>query len=84
MIEMLKVLYSSMEEKLGKYLKENLGTTLIIAFMILLILSAVFLLMGKESYANIVAVYSYYSLIIGVFLQLISFLRNKKKISNEK
>ena len=62
-------------QKLLEYLKTNLGAPFIVAFMILLATAAAYLAVGMESPANDVAVYAYYCLVIGVILQLISYVR---------
>lgn len=73
-----------LKERTKKYFKENPGAPLIIAFMITLMLSAVFLIVGNDVYANAAATCGYFSLVIGVILQLVSFIRsNKKGIQSE-
>ena len=62
-------------QKLLEYLKTNLGAPFIVAFMILLTTAAAYLAVGMESPANDVAIYAYYCLVIGVILQLISYVR---------
>jgi len=57
---------------------ENLGAPFVIGFQILLLTCAGLVIQGNSSLANEVAIYAYYSLVIGVFLQLISFLRHGK------
>jgi uncharacterized membrane protein YbhN (UPF0104 family) len=61
------------------YFKENWGAPFIIAFMILLIIAAIYLSIGNEAYANEIAIYAYYALVIGVFLQLASYIKYAKK-----
>jgi uncharacterized membrane protein YbhN (UPF0104 family) len=61
------------------YFKENWGAPFIIAFMILLIIAAIYLSLGNEAYANEIAIYAYYALVIGVFLQLASYIKYAKK-----
>jgi hypothetical protein len=57
------------------YLRENWGAPFIIAFMVMLMAAAGYLCYGLESIANDIAVYAYYSLVIGVILQLICYLK---------
>jgi uncharacterized integral membrane protein len=57
------------------YLRENWGAPFIIAFMVMLMAAAGYLCCGLESIANDIAVYAYYSLVIGVVLQLICYLK---------
>ena len=54
------------------YFKENLGAPFIIGFMTLLTSAAIYLSLGDEAFAEKLAEYAYYSLVIGVILQLIS------------
>ena len=63
------------------YFKENWGAPFIIAFMILLIIAAGYLSAGNESFANELAIYAYYSLVVGVLLQLASFIRHSRRKS---
>jgi hypothetical protein len=49
----------------------------------LLILSAITLAQGFEEKANLIAIYAYYFLVIGVSLLFIDFLRNKEKYEKE-
>jgi hypothetical protein len=60
------------------YFRENLGAPFIIGFMALLIICAGLLTQGNSSLANDAAVYAYYLLVIGVVLQLASFLKYGK------
>lgn len=62
-----------------RYFRDNLGTSFIIAFMMLLITCAALLAIENEKMANELAVYAYYSLVIGVLLQLTSYVREKRK-----
>jgi hypothetical protein len=61
------------------YLKENWGAPFIVAFMVLLTISAGMLASGNEAVANGVAVYAYYSLVVGVVLQLAAFIRDERR-----
>ena len=61
------------------YSKENWGAAFIVTFMILLITAAVFLALENEVIANRIAVYAYYFLVIGVVLQIASYLKYGRK-----
>jgi hypothetical protein len=63
--------------KIVKYLRQHLGVLFIIVFQILLLSSAFLLIRGYSDFANDVAIYAYYSLVIGVVLQLVSFLYHR-------
>ncbi|HIQ13732.1 MAG TPA: hypothetical protein EYH44_05075 [Thermoprotei archaeon] len=58
-----------------KYFRENWGAPFIIAFMGLLIGAAYYLSIGNDKYANTLAEYAYYNLVIGVALQFISYIK---------
>jgi len=59
------------------------GAPFIIAFIILLIVCAGFLALGNGALANEVAVYAYYSLVVGVVLQLATFIRDERRKGQE-
>ena len=61
------------------YVMENWGSPFIVGFMFLLIAAAVSLFAGFSSLADAVAVYAFYALVAGVFLQLASFLKYRGK-----
>jgi len=63
--------------KIVKYLRQNLGVLFIIVFQILLLSCAFLLIRGYSDLANGVAIYAYYFLVIGVVLQLVSFLHQR-------
>jgi hypothetical protein len=62
--------------KVKVYVKENWGSSFIVGFMFLLFMAAI-------SLADNVAVFAYYALVVGVFLQLASFLKNRSKSDGE-
>ncbi|MHA1594146.1 MAG: hypothetical protein ACTSXX_05315 [Candidatus Baldrarchaeia archaeon] len=66
------------KSSLIRYFKENLGAPFVMAFMALLITAAVFLAVGDEDFANTLAVYAYYNLVIGVVLQLVALVRSER------
>jgi len=65
--------------KAKQYLRENWGAPFIITFMILLLFAAGALINNLEALANEIAIYAYYSLCIGVFLQFLCLLKYGKK-----
>ena len=69
--------------KVKGYVKENWGSPFVVGFMFLLIAAAVSLSAGLSSLANNVAIYAYYALVAGVFLQLTSFLKYRGKSDYE-
>lgn len=66
--------------KIIRYVRVNWGSPFIGAFVLLLLFTVAFLSMGLFTLANDVAVYAYYVLTVGVFLQLIRFLKDQKKL----
>ena len=58
------------------YFRQNMGAPFVIVFQILLLFCAALLIWGYSNLANEVAVYAYYSLVVGVVLQLVSFIRH--------
>ncbi len=61
------------------YIQENWGSPFIIGFMMLLLACAGLLMSSKSDLADAVAVCAYYALVIGIVLQIISFLRQNRK-----
>ena len=51
-------------------------------FRTALAFAAAFLSTGLSTLANDVAVYAYYALVVGVFLQLVCFLKDRKTVSD--
>ncbi|MFQ5821149.1 MAG: hypothetical protein ACE5I5_14245 [Candidatus Heimdallarchaeota archaeon] len=64
--------------RIKRYLRDNPGASFIIGFQILLLVCAGLLILGNSVWAEGVAVVAYFSLVIGVVLQLISFLRHRE------
>ena len=79
---MTQVSFNKIMLKVEGYVKENWGSPFILGFMLLLVAAAVSLSAGLPYLADTVAVYAYYALVAGVFLQLASFLKYRGK-SNE-
>jgi heme/copper-type cytochrome/quinol oxidase subunit 4 len=59
-----------------EYFRENLGAPFVIGFQILLLTCAGLLVIGNSALANDLAVAAYFSLVIGVVLQFVSFLKH--------
>lgn len=58
-----------------RYVGENWGAPFVITFVVLLISSAVLLSLGSSGSANSIAVYAFYALVLGVVLQIASYLK---------
>lgn len=65
----------SLLRKARRYLRENWGAPFVIAFMLLLTASAVALSLGLSDAANSVGVYAFYALVVGVVLQIASYIK---------
>lgn len=65
--------------RVKRYFSENLGAPFVIVFQTLLLVCAGLLIVGDAELANGVATGAYFSLVIGVVLQLVSFLRHGKE-----
>jgi len=65
--------------KIKRYFKDNLGAPFVICFQVLLLSCAGLLIQGNSALANELAIYAFYSLVIGVVLQLISYVRYNKE-----
>jgi hypothetical protein len=76
---MIKAFARKVSLRVKGYVKENWGAPFVLGFMALLIVSAVSLLMDFVVLANEVAVYAYYALVVGVVLQLVCFLKYRKR-----
>ena len=76
---MIQIGFNKIMLKIKGYTKENWGSPFIVGFMLLLVVAAVSQFAGLPSFGDTVAVYAYYALIAGVFLQLASFLKYRGK-----
>jgi hypothetical protein len=74
-----------MEKKLNRlkdYFKANPGTPFILAFMILLLSAAALLATGRPNDAGNVANYAFYSLVLGIAIQVVVTIRESRKHSH--
>jgi hypothetical protein len=65
--------------KISGYFRENWGAPFVIGFMLLLIVTAAFLLIDLNSLTNEKAICVYYALIGGVVLQHVCFLKDGER-----
>jgi hypothetical protein len=72
---MIQISFNKIVLEFKGYIKENWGSPFIFGFILLLISAAFSLSIGLVSFANTVAIYAFYALIAGVFLQLVCFLK---------
>ena len=64
--------------RIMRYLRQNMGTPFVIIFQILLLSCAALLIWGYSNLVNELIIYAYYSLVVGVVLHLVSFLRHRE------
>ena len=62
-----------------KFIGSNLGAPFIVIFLIMLITAGVGLPLGKVMLANQLAFYSFFALIAGILLQVISYLKGNRQ-----
>ncbi len=62
---------------------ERVGKAFAVAFMILLVMAAVLLALNNEAYANLLAEYAYYSLVISVIFMIIVVAKERDEIREE-
>lgn len=74
---------SSFKTKLKEYVRQNWGSPFIVVFILLLLAAAVLLSAGSASWAEEVAVYAYYTLVAGVVLQIVCYVKYGKNDSSE-
>ena len=68
--------------KIKRHSRENPKASFIIVFQVIMLICAGLLILGHSSWAEGLALVAYFSLAIGVVLQLISFLRLGKEVVN--
>jgi len=77
----------SFRDKFVEYVRRNPGALYIVAFQGMLLVCAGLLISGAEDLANEVGIYAFYTLVIGVLLQLIAYMgegrRQRKKSPKE-
>lgn len=61
--------------RIRRYLRDNPGASFVIGFQLLLLVCAGLLILGNSVWAEGVAVAAYFSLVIGVVVQLFSLIR---------
>jgi len=74
---MSEISFSIFVGRVKSYVSENWGSPFIIGFVSLLLFAAISLSAGSYSWADAFATCAYFALVLGVFLQLVCFLRSK-------
>jgi hypothetical protein len=75
---MAKINFAKFQVGVKGYIKENWGSPFVVSFIFLLLSAAVLLSLNIFYWAEQIAVFAYYALVIGVTLQVISYLKYKK------
>jgi len=71
----------TIKRKYIEYFKTNWGAPFVIAFQALQVSAAGYLAVGAKSVANELADYTYYSLVAGVILQPVSYIKYEERKS---
>ncbi len=79
----IQVYFKGLPARVKGYVRANWGAPFIMAFMLLLMVVAASLSLKLSSLADVIAVYAYYALVVGVVLQLVSFLKYRRKNVDE-
>jgi hypothetical protein len=80
---MIKINFNKLKTKTKGYVRENWGSPFIGGFILLLLTAAVLLSVGSSYWAEEIAVYAYYLLVAGVFLQLVCYIKYKRNDAEE-
>ena len=78
-----KINFYTLQTNAKGYVKENWGSPFVVGFIFLLLSVAVLLSVGSSYWAEEVAVYAYYSLVVGVILQLVCYLKYNRNNDQE-
>ena len=76
---MIKRIVNEFSASVKGYMKENWGAPFIFAFISLLVTAAFSLSMGLTILADVIAIFSYCTLVVGVILQLFCFFEIPQK-----
>lgn len=75
---MAKINFVTFQIRVKGYVRENWGSPFVVGFIFLLLSAATLLSLGISYWAEQIAVYAYYGLIIGVVLQIVCYVKYKK------
>lgn len=75
-IQRFKASFSFLLARFKRFIMDNPGSGFVLGFQVLLLVCAVFLVVGLGLLAEALAVLAYFLLVVGVILQLWSFVRN--------
>jgi hypothetical protein len=79
---MRKIDFNKATLKIKGYVKENWGSPFIVGFVLLLLGAAGLLSVGSDL-ADSLAFGAYFTLVAGIFLQLVSFIRYRGRSNDE-
>ena len=80
---MAKINFVTFQIRVKGYVRENWGSPFVVGFIFLLLSAAILLSLGISYWAEQIAVYSYYALVIGVVLQIVCYIKYKKVSDDE-
>ncbi len=75
---MAKINFIDFQIRVKGYVKENWGSPFVVSFIFLLLSAATLLSLGISYWAEQIAVYAYYALVIGIVLQILCYIKYKK------
>jgi hypothetical protein len=75
---MAKIDFIKFQIRVKGYVKENWGSPFVVSFIFLLLSAAVLLSVNMSYWAEQIAVYAYYALVVGVALQVVCYVKYKK------
>ncbi len=79
---MAKINFIDFPIRVKGYVRENWGSPFVVGFIFLLLSAATLLSLDISYWAEQVAIYAYYALVIGVVLQIVCYIKYKK-VSDE-
>jgi heme/copper-type cytochrome/quinol oxidase subunit 4 len=80
---MTKIGFNRIMLNAKRHIKENWGSSFMVGFMLFLVFTVFSLSAGFNSLSDNVAIYALFTLMMGVFLQLASFLNYSEKSVDE-
>lgn len=70
--------------RIKRYIRENPGAFFVVCFQALLLMCAFLLIRGNSVFAERIAVWAYFSLVVGFLLQLVNFARRGREEGDER
>jgi hypothetical protein len=79
----MKIPFPMFFARAKRFLRENPGAVFVLGFQVLLVTCAVLLVSGLSFLAEGLAVAAYFLLVVGVVVQLVSFLRGRGSVGTD-